>query len=177
MPDRSTGTDACALTSTSRASSGGKDSSGGPPEEFSSFKKAFTPRERRGSVATSNGFSRPIFVVLIVFDLLRSPRFSWLDLGGTRRQVSPAQRFRRPQGKPTPVLMTIRCEYITRAIPCPFVPPPCTRRTSRASSRHAFQSVSHARRGLLPRAEARSPGLPWTQTMFQRHRSGREAAS
>src|SRR5205085_10547202 len=56
-PERSTGTAACAPASTSRASGGGRVSSGGPPEEFRTFKNAFTPRERRGSAATSKVFS------------------------------------------------------------------------------------------------------------------------
>src|SRR6185369_1816209 len=66
MPERSTLTDACAPTSTSRASKGGKASSGGPPAEFNTLRNAFTPRERRGSTATSRGLSDCTFGLLII---------------------------------------------------------------------------------------------------------------
>src|SRR5438067_7781828 len=78
IPDRSTGTEAWAFTSTARASRGGKVSSGGPPEAFNICKKAFTPRERRGSTATSNGLSRTTCVVL----LMTPPFLLWLAAPG-----------------------------------------------------------------------------------------------
>src|SRR6266446_3971552 len=78
IPDRSTGTEAWVCTSTARASRGGKVSSGGPPDAFSTCKKAFTPRERRGSTATSNGLSRSTWVGL----LITPPFLSWLAASG-----------------------------------------------------------------------------------------------
>src|SRR5262245_61955201 len=72
IPDRSTGTEACAFASTARASRGGKVSSGGPPEAFSICKNAFTPLGRRGSTATSTVCSRSTCV-----GLLMTPPFLW----------------------------------------------------------------------------------------------------
>src|SRR5882724_982382 len=69
MPEKSTGAEAWALTNTSRASSGGKVSSGGPPDELSTLKNALTPRERRGSTSTSIAFSSAVSSVLIMIFL------------------------------------------------------------------------------------------------------------
>src|SRR6266849_2700305 len=78
IPDRSTGTEACACASTARASRGGKVSSGGPPDAFSLCKKALTPRERRGSTATSTVCSRSTWVGLLIIP----PFLSWLAAPG-----------------------------------------------------------------------------------------------
>src|SRR5215207_6313725 len=86
MPERSTGTEACAPTSTSRASVGGRVSSGGTPAEFSAFKNAFVPRDSRGSSATARGFSGCKDVVLLMTSPFPCLRISSRLSSGRARQ-------------------------------------------------------------------------------------------